>query len=174
MTEKLKQTIEEELAQLPKEMQEAVNALSAQGGPASGWETICEEIGKKNNLDEEEINDFQLETLLVLIGVVDPEFYAVNIENHVNTTKDEAKNIAAEAFAKIFTPIGNLIEENIKRSLKNKNPNPEQTLNFILSGGDYSAFLGQRDNIINTTPHTPLVREDTLPRPDKGEVGIGF
>ncbi len=133
MIEKLKQTIEEELAQLPKEMQEAINALD--------WVKVTEEIGKKNNLDEEEISDFQLETLLVLIGVVDPEFYAINIENHVNTTKDEAKNIAMEAFAKIFTPIKNTLEENIRNNLKNKNPSWKQNVNFALSGGDYSSFM---------------------------------
>ena len=133
MTEKLQKTIQEEIAQLPKEMQEAINALD--------WVKVAKEIGKKNNLDEEEISDFQLETLLVLIGVVDPEFYALNIENHVGTTKDEAKNIAKEAFAKIFTPIGSKIEENIKKNLGNKNLSPKQNLNFILSGGDYSSFM---------------------------------
>ncbi|KKQ07382.1 MAG: hypothetical protein US18_C0018G0013, partial [Parcubacteria group bacterium GW2011_GWB1_36_5] len=97
MTEKLKQTIEEEIAGLPKEGQEAIGAVP--------WVKIAEEIGKKNNLTEEEIEDFQLETLLMLIGAVDSEFYAINIENHVETTKDQAKNMADEAFQKIFTPI---------------------------------------------------------------------
>lgn len=137
MTEKLQQTIKEEIAQLPKEMQEAVNAFD--------WVKVAEEIGKEFLLDESEIEDFQLETFLVLIGAVDPEFYAVNIENHVGTSKDEAVKIADEAFQKIFTPISNLIEENIKKNLANKKPSPEQTLNFILSGGDYSAFLEERN-----------------------------
>ena len=135
MTEKLKQTIEEEIAGLPKEGQEAIGAVP--------WVKIAEEIGKKNNLTEEEIEDFQLETLLMLIGAVDSEFYAINIENHVETTKDQAKNMADEAFQKIFTPIRNMIEENIKKNMRNKNPSAAQSLNFILSGGDYSAFIIQ-------------------------------
>ena len=135
MIEKLKQTIKEEIAQLPTEMQEAINAFN--------WVKVAEEIGNKNQLTEEEIEDFQLETLLVLIGAVDPEFYAVNIENHVNTTKNQAQNLAKESFQKIFTPISKTIEENIKKNLKNKNPNAKQTLDFILSGGNYSAFITQ-------------------------------
>ena len=32
-------------------------------------------------------------------------------------------------------------QENIKKNLQNKRLNHEQNLNFILSGGDYSAFV---------------------------------
>jgi len=137
MTEKLKQTIKEEIAQLPKEGQDAINALD--------WVKLAEEIGKEFSLEESEMEDFQLETLLVLIGATDPEFYAINIENHVNTIKETAESMADEVFQKIFAPIKNTLEENIKKNLRNKNPSPEQTLNFILSGGDYSAFMERGD-----------------------------
>ena len=82
-----------------------------------------------------------METLLILVGLESAESYARNIENNVGTSKDEAVKIANEAFQKIFTPISNSIEEAVKNNLKNKNPNPTQTLDFILSGGDYSAFI---------------------------------
>ena len=133
MTEKLQQTIKEELAELPKETQEAVGVLD--------WVKIAEEIGRKYLLGEDEITDFQTETLLVLIGAVDPEFYAVNIENHAGATKDTANKMAKESFEKIFAPVAGKIEENIKKNLTGKNPNWEQTLNFILSGGNYAALI---------------------------------
>lgn len=142
MTEKLKQTIQEEIMELPKEMQEAIGAVD--------WVKITEEIGEKHSLDEDKINNFQLETLLVLISVTDPDFYAVNIENQVETTKEEAESMANEAFQKIFNPINNLITEKIKGKLKIKNPNWEQTLNFIFSGGDYSFFI-EKENDLNTS-----------------------
>lgn len=144
MTDKLQQTIQEEVMKLPKEGQEAINALD--------WVKIAEEIGKKYLLTEGEINNFQLETLLVLIGATDPEFYAINIENHANAIKADAGRMAEEAFQKIFTPIGDSITENIKKNLKNKNPNPEQTLNFILSGGDYSAFIAPTRESVSGSP----------------------
>ncbi|MCX6752572.1 MAG: hypothetical protein NTZ87_03705 [Candidatus Nomurabacteria bacterium] len=133
MTEKLKQIIQDEIAKLPRETQEAINSLD--------WGSITEEIGKKYLFDESEINNLQVETLLVLVGLEDGNYYAQNIENEVGTSKEEAEKIAGEAFQKIFTPIGDLLEEKVKKNLKAKNPSPEQNLDFILSGGDYSAFV---------------------------------
>jgi hypothetical protein len=152
MTEKLKQKIKEEVGKLPKENQEAINAF--------GWENIAEEIGKKYLLNESEINDFQVETLLVLIGLEDPDLYANNIENNIGVSKSEAEKIADETFQKIFTPINDILVENIKKSIKDKKPNAEQTVNFILSGGDYSAFMGE---------NAPLLKEEGVGGGNLGE-----
>ena len=137
MREKLEKIIKEEMTFLPKEVQEAINSLD--------WARMAEEIGKKFLLTENEISNFQVETLLVLIGLEEGEAYVRNIENEVGTSKEEAEKIAEEAEQKIFTPIYGFLTENIKKNLKNKNLNWEQTLNFILSGGDYSTFLGRTD-----------------------------
>ena len=133
MTEKLKQTIKDEVAKLPKENQEVINNFS--------WESIAEEIGKKYLLLDDEINIFQAEILIVLVGLEDPDFFAKNIEDGIGTSKTEAEKIADEVIQKIFTPINDILIENIKKSDKVKNANAEQNLNFILSGGDYTAFL---------------------------------
>jgi hypothetical protein len=133
MTEKLKEVIKREIGKLPKENQEAINSL--------GWENISEQIGKKYLLNESELNDFQTQTLLVLIGLENPDDYSQNIENEVGTSKNEAEKIADEVFQKIFTPINDVLVDNLKKSEKVKNSNAEQNLNFILSGGDYSVFL---------------------------------
>lgn len=142
MTEKLQQTIKEETARLPKEIQEAIGILD--------WIKITEEIGKTYLLEKDEIEDFQLETLLILIGVEEPKFYATNIENQVGTTKDDAEKMTNEAFEKILAPISNAIEENIKKNLKNINLNWKQSVDFILSGGNYSTFMEQKSDIIDT------------------------
>jgi hypothetical protein len=113
MTEKLQQTIQEETTQLPKEMQEAINVVA--------WLKISKEIGIKFLLEGDEIEDFQLETLLVLIGAEEIEFYPTNIENQVGTTKDDALKMAGEAFEKIFSPINKILDENIKKNMKTKN-----------------------------------------------------
>jgi hypothetical protein len=139
MTDKLKQVVKREVAKLPKENQEVINAF--------GWEQISEEIGKKYLFSEIELNDLQVHTLLVLLGLTDPESYAFNIENNIGTSKDESRKITDDVFRKIFIPINDILIENIKKSDKVKNPKPEQTLDFILSGGDYSAFM---------TPNSPL------------------
>jgi len=151
---------------LPKENQEAMNSLE--------WGNLAERIGTKYLLNESQINDFQVQTLLILIGLVDLDSYTFYIENEIGTTKDEATKITEETFEKIFTPINDVLIENIKKSNKIKNPNPEQTLNFILSGGDYSAFLETQNNVNNEeeTQETVLpvfsIKEENL----KGKFNI--
>ena len=137
MTEKLQQTIKEEILKLPKENQEVINSLD--------WAKIAEEIGKKYLLNENEVNDLQVETLLILVGVQDFNYFATNIENEIVTSKDTAEKIAGEITEKIFTPINNNFIEKIKQSGKIKNGDAEQNLNFILSNGDYSAFMQEKE-----------------------------
>ncbi|MDE2399485.1 MAG: hypothetical protein KGL67_00510 [Patescibacteria group bacterium] len=133
MTEKLQQIIKREVAKLPKYTQEAITSLD--------WGNVIEQIGKKYSFNESELNDLHVQTLLVLIGLTDPNLYAKNIENEVGTTKDEAEKIASEAFEKIFEPINNILEEKIKKNMKDKKTDVVQNVNFILSGGDYSVFV---------------------------------
>ena len=73
--------------------------------------------------------------------------YLINIENEVGTSQDEAKRIAEEISNKIFTPINDILVEKIKENGKVQNADAEQNLNFILSGGDYSAFLEPKEEI---------------------------
>lgn len=153
MTDKLKQIIKEEVMKLPKENQEAINAFD--------WAKVTEEIGQKYLLSENEINNLQIETLLILISLEDPDFYAKNIENEVGTSKNEAEKIADEVIQKIFTPISDILIENIKKSGKHKNGNAEQTLNFILSGGDYSSFIEERDTANNPQKTTIPIKPST-------------
>ena len=98
MTEKLRQTIKEEIALLPKEVEEAIGSID--------WIRIAEEIGKDYEFDEAEMNNFELEILLVLTGTTDPEFFAINIENQVVLTKEKSKSVAENTFKKtqeVFT-----------------------------------------------------------------------
>ena len=153
MTEKLQKTIREEIGKLPKENQELINKF--------GWEKIAEETGKKYSLNESEVNDLQVETLLILVGLEEPDSYVNNVENNIGTSKGEAEKIASEVFEKIFNPINDVLIENIKKSGVIKNSNTEKNLNFILSGGDYAAFI--------TPPQpSPKEREETKASPFGG------
>jgi len=133
MTDKLKQTIKDEVGKLPKEAQEAINS--------SHWETILEEIGPRYSFNEKEITDLQIETLLVLTGLEDMGNYVRNIENEVGTSKDEAEKIAKEVSEKVFTPIYDALSESIKNEMRGKIPNWQQSIDFILSGGNYAVFM---------------------------------
>src|SRR3989344_6277637 len=95
--EKLQQTIKEEVSKLPKEWQDAVNS--------SDWMKITEELGGKYQLTEDQLVDFQTETLLTLIGATGLNSYTVNIETEANIEEGSAGNLANESKEKIFRPI---------------------------------------------------------------------
>ena len=133
MTEKLKQKIKEGMVDLPREIQEAIGTFS--------WGGVVEEIGKKYSLSEDEVNDLQTETGLVLIGLEYGNAFASNIETEVGTSHEEAQKIAEEIDQKVFKSIYESLSNKIKLGLKNKNPKWNQNIDFVLSNGDYTAFL---------------------------------
>jgi len=159
MNEKSRTIIKEEMLSLPKEAQEAINAF--------GWEKISEEIGKKYLLDEDEINTFQLETASFLLGLVDEDAYPRNIEDEIGISKEEAEKISEEVFEKIFTPINDILIGNIKKNLNTKRPKLEQNVDFIISGGNYSALLEETDNEAAPDVAKPIGTSSTLDMKDR-------
>lgn len=111
MTEKLKQTIEEEISKLPKNAQDFIGSID--------WLQITEEIGKKYLLTEDEINNLQLETLLVLTGAESVDDYVFNIEDEVEITQEKAEQINKEITDSIFKPIIEKIPANEYKKPKN-------------------------------------------------------
>jgi len=133
MTEKLKQTIKEEMTYLPKESVEEINAFD--------WEDVSYKIAQKYFNKESDINVLQAEVAIALLGLSKLKFLAINIENHIVTTKEESEIIANEIVEKIIKPIYNKLCEKIKSTLDDKVIHWQQNLDFILSGGDYTAFI---------------------------------
>jgi hypothetical protein len=146
MTERLKQTIKDEMEKLAEENREAINAVD--------WVKITEEIGKNFLLEEDQVTNLQTETFLVLASLEEPSSYKTNIENEICVSEKKAKQIAEEVFEKIFNPIKNLLKENYKKTAKKENASPEQNLDFILSGGNYSAFVKRDTPVVPATPET--------------------
>lgn len=149
MTEELKQKIKEEMNVLPKELQNAINAV--------GWGSISEEIGKKYLLSDSEIIDLQIETATLLVGYTNPSLYALNIENNIGLSKQMAEKITDEMAEKIFKPIKNILQENIKKNMANRTIDWKQNVNFVISGGDYSFFMQKMGTSnITETPKTNI------------------
>ena len=48
------------------------------------------------------------------------------------------------------------LTENIKKDLKNKSIHWQQNLNFILSGGDYTAFIRRPENPTRSAPDATM------------------
>ncbi len=142
MTEELKNTIKEEILKLPKEAQQAINNFA--------WEKITEDIGKKYLLSESEITNFQAETAIILVGAENINFYPENIANIIKKPKEIIDKMAQESFEKIINPIRKNIEDGIKNNIAQREMNWQQSINFILSGGDYLSLIND-DNSLNNT-----------------------
>ena len=124
--------MQEEIAKLSTNKQEAINSID--------WETITREIGKKNLLEEEEIDRLQKETGLFLLGITDGDTYKFRLEDFLVSIKT-TEDITNEMLEKIFLPITTKMEVSIKNEMATKKPKWDQTVRFIISGGDYSVFL---------------------------------
>jgi hypothetical protein len=140
--------MEIEISKLPKDKQDAINS--------SNWVKETEEIGKKFSLTEDEINSLQTEVGLMLIGFVRPDNYIKNIEDNIIVSKNTAEQIFNEIFKKIFTDIAKKMELVVKNKIKSETPSWDQTINFILSGGDYSFFIEKPIVIVPTVNLTNI------------------
>ena len=134
--QKLQDSIKEDMLMLPKESQGVINSFD--------WLEETDKIGKANNLTESKINDLQTEVALVLVGLTNPDWFEKNIEIEVGTSEEEAKKIANETLEKIFKPIANKIEANLKNKVQDKNTKWDQNVNFTLSGGDIPSLRKRR------------------------------
>jgi hypothetical protein len=137
MTDKLKQIVIEELAKVSPEQQGAINSLP--------WADISEEISKKYSLDESTLNDLQTETFLVLIGLEEPFDFSLNLGNNAGLESGTCEKIGQEIEERIFIPINDALIEKIKESDRAKASAWHQNVNFILSGGNYGAFMSDPD-----------------------------
>ncbi len=137
MTDKLYEKMKEEVVKLPKENQVAISSFD--------WGTKVEEICTKYQLRSTEIEDVQTETAIFLLGLTDFELFIINLEA-TGLTNSESAGIAREIMEKVFTPIGEKIETLIKGDLKNQIVRWDQSVNFIVSGGDYSNFILKQKN----------------------------
>jgi hypothetical protein len=136
MTDNLKNIIREEVAKLPQEQQEAIASVN--------WVAITEEIGRRYVFEEEALNDFQTETLLVLLGLELPQFFSINVENNVGVGKEDAQRIATEIQQRVFAPINTSMLDKVKKSERIKRSNLQQNINFIMSGGRFSELMDPR------------------------------
>ncbi len=144
MRQELQNTIKEELSKLTPDIQSAIASVD--------WVKISEEIGKKNNLTDEDINDMQVETLLVLTGVEELKNYAKNLEIQNDLTKEESISIAKEMIEKVFNPIQKILEEVVKKNIEKNGSKWDQSINFILSGGNYAVYMQQKEYLKDNKP----------------------
>ncbi len=95
--EELKQKIKQEISQLPKERQDAVNSVD--------WALGVEKISNNFGLIREEKESLLLETGLLLIGSANIEDFSENIADQVKIPESQAEEIALQIVSEIIVPV---------------------------------------------------------------------
>lgn len=101
MNEKIRQQFENQLTYLPTINQQALRSFD--------WATELIAIGKNYGLHVDELDDLQIETMLVLVGLVDPNQFQNELINRLAISSIEAEKIISDINDRIFTPIHDYI-----------------------------------------------------------------
>lgn len=145
MNENFQKTFEEQLAYLPEVNQRALRSFD--------WTTELIAIGKQHGLHIDELEDLQIETMLVLVGLVAPDDYESELINRLAISPAEAGKIIADINTHVFIPIHDyIINETTPKNVSiNPNPVPVNDLERV------GISITQDDQPV-TTPTGPLAR----------------
>lgn len=101
MNDKLRQSFEEQLVYLPEINQQALKSFD--------WATELLAIGKNYGLHIDQLEDLQVETMLVLVGLVQAGDYQNELITRLAISPSEANRIIEQVNDRIFQPIHDYI-----------------------------------------------------------------
>lgn len=91
----------EQLELLPAINQEAIRSCD--------WMNILVDIGKKNALMLDEVEDLQIETMLVLVGITPADNYEAELIEKLALSPAQADKLLSDINQQVFTPIHDYI-----------------------------------------------------------------
>lgn len=101
MNDKLRQQFEEQLTYLPDINQQAMRSFD--------WATELISIGHGYGLHVDQLEDLQIETMLVMVGLTPPEKYQEELITRLALSPIEADRIIEEVNKRILSPIHDYI-----------------------------------------------------------------
>jgi len=101
MNEKLKQQFEEQLVYLPDINQQALKSFD--------WATQLLSIGHQYGLHIDQLEDLQIETMMLLVGLVSPDQYPDHLTEKLAVSPTEITKIIGQINEQIFSPIHDYI-----------------------------------------------------------------
>jgi hypothetical protein len=138
------QLINEQLAKLPQELQEALTLVP--------WKGAVKEIALANNLSLPQISALEQETMLILYAFDDPRNFIDNLVREVGVSEDTALALAEAVNTKILQPISAKAEGLSKNTIHNDLP--------VVEAGEPA----------HPVPHDTKL--DTLPKPEANPAAI--
>lgn len=116
MNSKLQQQFEEQLQYLPEINQQALRSFN--------WAEELIAIGKKHGLPIDSLEDLQIETMLVLVGLVSPEEYPDELATRLAISPAQVEMILGDVNDKILVPIHDFIINGGQKPLSEPGFNP--------------------------------------------------
>ncbi len=108
----LQSKIEETQAKLPKASLEAIGFVD--------WKNLLSQIGKRNKYNPEQLSDLEMETELLLSGLMNPNNYPKELEERLAITSKDAEILINEINRTIFEKIKEKLIELINIKGENK------------------------------------------------------
>ncbi|MFH1201102.1 MAG: hypothetical protein V1484_02110 [bacterium] len=107
--------IEQAKAQLPEDTQNAISAVD--------WKAVILGMRGKRGYSFEQLGDLEIETELLLCGLLNPENYSKELEKRMRLSKTEVNDLVKEMNSLVFTKI----KENLIKNIERKKIFAEQT-----------------------------------------------
>ncbi|HQV64667.1 MAG TPA: hypothetical protein PKZ56_00290 [Candidatus Paceibacterota bacterium] len=140
MNEKLKQQFEEQLIYLPDINQQALKSFD--------WATQLLSIGHQYGLHIDQLEDLQMETMMLLVGLISPEQYPDHLTEKLAVSPTEISKIIEQINHQVFIPIHDYII--------NGGDNPITTPENVM--GSAGLEITTDETPINTAPPGPTIR----------------
>lgn len=161
MNEKIRQQFEEQLAYLPEINQRALKSFD--------WATELVAIGKTYGLHIDELEELQIETMLLLVGLTSPDDYEKELIERLAISPIEAGKIIEDVNKRVFSPIhdyivnggtktetapADIMESSGIQITKDETPIQTTPNNLVRVGGAAAAVQSIPDS--KPTPVSPL------------------
>lgn len=89
--------IKKQWERLPDEVRDAIRSTP--------WEQTIIELGQKYRLNVDQLGEFQMETMLTLIGLVHPDQYSSELRSRIHVSEEVIQSLVMEANQRIFGKI---------------------------------------------------------------------
>ncbi len=139
--EKFRSTLAEQMTYLPEITQKALKSFD--------WATQLLSIGKEYGLHIDQLEDLQLETMLVLVGIIPAESYETELETKLAISPAEAVKIIQAVNTQIFIPIHDYI---VNDGDKKSTMTPETSETNVMESAGFHMTDDETPITIKTEP----------------------
>ncbi len=153
MNDEVNTIINRRLKELPLQTLEVIKSIPLQ--------EILKNVSQINNLTDDQIDLFETETVLIILGLVSPTDYPENLVRMVGLNEASAIKIAKEVGEQIFNNLKGAAKKNGATKTEPQQPPQNQTLEsptHLIEDAE-----GNKDNILPPIPQKTTLEQKIAP-----------